>query len=295
MFEGRTKMKTMFAKDLQEKKRHGSIMFPFNIYPCTIPKDFRDVPIHWQESMEIIFIKKGKGYAQVDTQWQNVESGTIYVVPPGTLHALKEMPGYSMEYENIIFELGILGRDAADICAQEYLIPLAAGKLIQPLILKEGNRGYDDVKLILNETERLCGAKMHGYELSVKAMMLQILFLLLQNYPEKPKDDSANTERLKQVLQKLDEEYTEHLTIDMMAKAVGCSASHFMKWFKQMTGTSFGTFMNDKRLAMAAHRLKETDEKILTIAANAGFENLSNFNRQFKNRYGMTPRQYRNN
>ena len=67
-----------------------------------------------------------------------------------------------------------------------------------------------------------------------------------------------------------------------------------MRWFKQMTGGSFISYVNDRRLTSAAERLRRSDDKIVTIAEDAGFENLSNFNRQFKARYGMTPREYRN-
>lgn len=288
-------MKTMIATELQEKKLHGSILFPFNIYPCTIPKDFKDVPIHWHQNAEIIFIKKGKGWAQIGETWEIVEEGAICLVPPGNLHALKELTGHSMEYENIIFDMEILGENAADICAQEYIVPFAAGKLVKPLILRTKDKGYDAIKKILNETEQLCKLKIRGYELSVKARMLELLFVIIQEYPEKPKKDSVNTERLKQVLQKLETEYMNPLTIEEMADSIGCSASHFMRWFKMMTGTSFGSFLIDRRLSVAARKLKETDEKILSIAENVGFENLSNFNRQFKNRYGITPRQYRAN
>ena len=37
---------------LREAKQHGAAWFPFNIYPCTIPKDFPQVALHWQDSME---------------------------------------------------------------------------------------------------------------------------------------------------------------------------------------------------------------------------------------------------
>ena len=37
---------------LQETKHHGEVRFPFNIYPCTIPGDFRQVAVHWQDSMD---------------------------------------------------------------------------------------------------------------------------------------------------------------------------------------------------------------------------------------------------
>ncbi|MFR3321352.1 MAG: hypothetical protein ACLTSZ_09710 [Lachnospiraceae bacterium] len=51
---------------LQETKHHGAVRFPFNIYPCTIPGDFRQVAVHWQDSMELIYIKRGSGLVQ----WQ---------------------------------------------------------------------------------------------------------------------------------------------------------------------------------------------------------------------------------
>lgn len=114
-------------KTLQEKKQHGSILFPFNIYPCTIPLDFPSVALHWHKSMEIIYIKKGRGKAQVDLQTMETEGGDIFILPPGTLHALHGIPGNVMEYENIIFDVDFLGSGTADICAQQYLVPLAAG------------------------------------------------------------------------------------------------------------------------------------------------------------------------
>ena len=51
---------------LREAKQHGAVWFPFNIYPCTIPKDFPQVALHWQDSMELVFVKKGRGIVQAD-------------------------------------------------------------------------------------------------------------------------------------------------------------------------------------------------------------------------------------
>ena len=53
-------------------------------------------------------------------------------------------------------------------------------------------------------------------------------------------------------------------------------------------------YLNERRLVAAAKALKENDETILSIANKVGFDNLSNFNRQFKKRYGMSPKTYRN-
>ena len=66
-----------------------------------------------------------------------------------------------------------------------------------------------------------------------------------------------------------------------------------MRWFKKMTGDSFASYVNDRRLANAAEALRRTDDKILYVSQDVGFTNLSNFNRQFKKRYGITPKEYR--
>ena len=49
-----------------EIKKHAGRDFPFNIYPCTIPLDFRQVPVHWHEEMELIAVQKGRGTVTAD-------------------------------------------------------------------------------------------------------------------------------------------------------------------------------------------------------------------------------------
>ena len=83
-----------------------------------------------------------------------------------------------MEYENIIFEMDFLGEGAADLCAGEFLVPLAAGKLFPPVQIKPEEVHYDSLKRCLIQMEELCETKENAYELGVKAAVLQIIFLL---------------------------------------------------------------------------------------------------------------------
>ena len=48
------------SAEYQETKQHGSRLFPFNIYPCTIPLDFPVVSLHWHKEMELIYVIKGR-------------------------------------------------------------------------------------------------------------------------------------------------------------------------------------------------------------------------------------------
>ena len=281
------------SQKYQEKKQHGSRLFPFNIYPCTIPLDFPSVSLHWHKDMELIYVKKGMGEIQIETTLFQGKPGDIFVVPPGTLHALRKARGFSMEYENIIFEMDFLGAGAADLCAGEFLVPLAAGKLLPPVRVQEGEEGYTSLKQCLSQMEDLCGSKEKGYELGVKAAVLQMVFLLIRKYPCVKAVSSPDRERLKDVLQQIEKNISENLTVTEMAEFCGWSDSHFMRWFKKMTGLSFISYVNEQRLASAAEALKCSDDKILSISQEAGFMNLSNFNRQFKKRYGITPKAYR--
>lgn len=281
------------SQKYQEKKQHGSKLFPFNIYPCTIPLDFPSVSLHWHKDMELIYIKKGKGEIQMETTSFLGKPGDIFVVPPGTLHALRKAKGFSMEYENIIFEMDFLGAGAADLCAGEFLVPLAAGKLLPPVCVQEQDEDYTALKQCLSQMEDLCESKEKGYELGVKAAVLQMIFLLIRKYPRVKEVSSPDRERLKEVLKQIERNISENLTVTEMAEFCGWSDSHFMRWFKKMTGLRFISYVNERRLAAAAEALRKSDDKILGISQDAGFANLSNFNRQFKSRYGMTPKEYR--
>ena len=277
---------------LRETKHHGAVRFPFNLYPCTIPGDFPQVALHWHQSMELVFVKQGTGLVQVGSVSYPAHGGDIFVFAPGTLHGLRQAQGQRMEYENIIFELELLG-GAEDLCAEKYLLPIQSGRLPLPVRLTSNDLCYLQAAACLRELEDANRAKLPGYELLVKGALLRFLALLLAQGKTLPPVETADTRRLKTVLQWLSAHYAEPLRVADAAGVCSCSASHFMRWFRQMTGQSFVAFLNEYRLNAAAEALQTTDETVLTIASRCGFENLSYFNRAFKAHFGMTPREYR--
>ena len=122
-----------------EAKKHTDTMFAYNVYPCTIPLDFSFVPMHWQDSAELIYIKQGTGLVRVDMNTFVASGGDIFIVMPGHLHGIRGITGKSMEYENIIFDLDFVGGNAIDLCSQKYWQPLMNEHISLPVFIGKGH------------------------------------------------------------------------------------------------------------------------------------------------------------
>ena len=277
----------------KSKKVHENALFPFCFHSYKIPEDFVSLPLHRQDTMELLFIRQGSGLAQVGLHVLEARAGDIFVLPPGTLHGLRQNREKRMEYVNYLFPLSMLG-GGDDICAQKYLLPLQSGRLALPARLSLEDAGYAPAAACLTEAEELYRTRRMGFELGIKGAMLRFLamVLALQNLPS-VLPYGGDDRRLQALLQRVEDDCASPFPVAQAAALCGCSTSHFMRWFKRMTGTSFAAYLNERRLATAAELLRTSDDTVLSIAGQVGFENLSNFNRQFKARYGMTPRQYR--
>lgn len=78
-----------------------------------------------------------------------------------------------------------------------------------------------------------------------------------------------------------------------VAETVGLEPSAFSRAFRRLTGMTFSTYIRSVRVWRARTLLAETEMPITDICFEAGFNNLSNFNRYFRMETGLTPRDYR--
>ncbi len=83
------------------------------------------------------------------------------------------------------------------------------------------------------------------------------------------------------------------LTLGEMAQLAGLSPYHFLRTFEQVTGVTPHQYVRRTRLREAAIRLATEPEKVLDIALDCGFGDVSNFNRAFREEFGVSPRHYR--
>ena len=87
--------------------------------------------------------------------------------------------------------------------------------------------------------------------------------------------------------------YREPLTVQGIADQVGLHPNYAMSSFKQTYGLSILEFVTKYRIAQAQRLLLTTDETVLAIALQSGFESSSNFYAAFKRYVGRSPRTYR--
>jgi AraC-type DNA-binding domain-containing proteins len=108
-----------------------------------------------------------------------------------------------------------------------------------------------------------------------------------------PHLDSRAEERLARVYTFLMQHHPEPLTLPQIARVAAMTPAGFSRYFKRTSGRNVSDVLNDLRIDHAARLLRETPHGIARIAAEAGYGTLSNFNRRFRERFHLSPREYR--
>jgi AraC family transcriptional regulator len=83
------------------------------------------------------------------------------------------------------------------------------------------------------------------------------------------------------------------LKLGELARVAGLSPYHFLRTFQQITGVTPHQYVRRIRLRFAAIRLATEPAKVLDVALDCGFGDVSNFNRAFREEFGASPRSYR--
>lgn len=105
--------------------------------------------------------------------------------------------------------------------------------------------------------------------------------------------EGTESRRVQKVKQYINDNYSKTLTLAEIADLVGMTPVAFSRFFRQRTGRTLSDYIVDIRLGYAARMLVDTTRNVSEICYECGFNNLSNFNRTFKAKRGLTPRDFR--
>jgi len=113
-------------------------------------------------------------------------------------------------------------------------------------------------------------------------------------FPADPADPAPSAmARVTRAVRLIEARPDESLTLGALARAARLSPYHFLRTFERLTGVTPHQFVLRARLREAATRLAAGPGKVLDVALDCGFGDVSNFNRAFRTEFGMSPRAYR--
>jgi AraC family transcriptional regulator len=111
--------------------------------------------------------------------------------------------------------------------------------------------------------------------------------------PPSRRDERRISDAVRRIEAEAHEPLEEPLSLTTLAREVAISPYHFLRTFRQVVGMTPHQFVLRTRLHRAAVRLRRPEESISAIAFDAGFNDLSTFNRRFRRIIGASPSAYR--
>lgn len=153
------------------------------------------------------------------------------------------------------------------------------------------------------EVGRMLAARFEqAFTLEPAARLMSVLGVLLDLAERKnaeplssvaPPATTDSRSRIDRVLLHLHQHYARPIRMRDLADLAALSQSGLHRMFAKHTNTTVSAYVTRLRIGDACARLSGTEQPITRIAADVGYDNLANFNRQFRALRGMAPRDYR--
>ncbi|MCD8365595.1 MAG: helix-turn-helix domain-containing protein [Clostridiales bacterium] len=166
----------------------------------------------------------------------------------------------------------------------------------------EGNgEKHDAFRVLLDQCVGSYYGKRSGdgrVLLQLQSVYYQIAEYLVSNYIIFSSEDSLsedvglNEESLNEILNFIHTNYQSPITLADMADRLYLSPSYISRYLKKKLGINFGKYLTGVRLDAAVQELMYTDKSMTRIALDNGFPNMAAFNKAFRERYEMTPKQF---
>ena len=122
----------------------------------------------------------------------------------------------------------------------------------------------------------------------------RILMKQMQKFPLEARGETVSREALVQAaLQEITQNYRE-ASLSNVARTYGVSLAYVSECVRTQTGKTYKELLQKHRMETAARLLRRSALNIQQIITQVGYENTSYFYRLFHERYGQSPREYRN-
>ena len=290
----KTYNKILTDEEFMETKQHGSSDYPFQYYYDNLELfDFHCIEWHWHREFEFLYVESGKVLCGIGEKQIILSEGDAVFINSKTLHRFYASSG------------GVIPNF---VCMPEFIAPensLVYKKYILPII--SSNMSFQRfqsaepwqariIQIMIKIMETQENEKIK--ELSTLALLQNLWLIFYENVKLSDKEkmqtvDEAAQKRVQLMMQYIHENYKHGLSLNEIASHIGVSKSTALHLFQRFLHTTPVNYLIEYRLQAASRLLKNTNKKVKTIAYESGFHNVDYFCRLFKNRYHVTPSEYR--
>lgn len=291
-------IKSQTDQALRHDITYDNQFIPYQLTTIQVRDGKPDILFHWHPEMEIHYVYEGTARYHIDAEYLNSRAGDIILMRPNAMHSVHPIADQPHHVDAFLCHLDMVAASPLDKTTITHIQPLQNNRFKFSPVIRPDDAGYDAIKNCLMGIFATIRQDERHAELLLKSQVTQLIYLLYfhKHVHRKMSDDVyRKNEKIRQLMDYIHDNYHQDLPLDQLAEHMGYSKPHFMAVFKQQVGMSCTDFIIHYRLSKACEFLVQSQLPILEIATNCGFNNLSNFNRQFKNHYQMTPSQYRKN
>ncbi|MHA6483202.1 helix-turn-helix domain-containing protein [Paenibacillus sp. strain BS8-2] len=248
------------------------------------------IDTHWHDFYEMGFVRSGKGIHKLNGEPFPLCRGMVFLLSTADFHEIAPDAGENILLFNMIFKDAWVRSELAERLFEH------GAPHIHTLHGDELSRMEAEFVSIWTETEE----RRFGHEWLVQDSVERVLVDLARRRPAKiPNSDSYELvagmhPSIRKALVYVQHHFREPITLGSIAAYAGLSANYFSECFHKQTKVTFQEYVGEKRLLFASALLGSTRLPVTEICYAAGFNTIPHFEKSFKRKYGMSPREYRN-
>lgn len=254
---------------------------------------------HYHPELELVLILKSTGTKFIGDSIEKFQVGEVILIGENLPHMWLNEKSYFEENSNLIAE-AIAFHFKKDFLGSE-IFQAPEFKGIKLLIdnAKFGikfKKINPEIKTRMLKLSQLSGFKRLQEFLQILSDLSKhkdIKFLSSTGFLNTFKKTDNNT--LDKTYAYIFKNFTNQITLDDVASIANMNTSSFSRFFKRVNRKSFNEYLNEIRIGYACKLLIEHQYNITRICYESGFNNISNFNRQFKKIMGQSPSKFLKN
>lgn len=276
------------------------------VYPFKIPKPNNNALIY-QEDIEVVFydklhqhdeiqisyIEKGNGTLLVGNSFTNYYTGNIFVIGSNVPHAFKSdtSKNETSKMLTLFFTKESFGTSFFKLEEFEEIESFFVNSLHGFQVTSQ----LTEIKEIFNKLKKATKLERFIILIALLKLLSESDINLLSNYTYAKKLSDSEGKRMRKVFDYTLKNADQKISLDEIASVANMTKNAFCKFFKKRTNKTYINYLTELRIENACKILKSNkDMAIVDVAFKAGFYNISNFNRRFKELKKMTPLTFRN-